>query len=189
MTMTHNGHQTKAGHSLHTQSLITGTAAYFFPSLSLSNALILMGTIISMALMQTVFDMPRTTNACRKSSAMTYEPRSFGRGCAESCPAVQRATGPQSTRCPAISAGKVAMWVFGAKSCQEELAELPDGFKGWFCILSDNRSAVASSIIVYGKWLFWQKNIYPGIASAMVLWRSEIIRSLFKESLKWVMFP
>ena len=51
--MTHNGHQTKAGHSLHIQPFITGTAAYFFLSLTLSNALILMGTIISMALMQT----------------------------------------------------------------------------------------------------------------------------------------
>lgn len=146
--MTHNGHQKKAGHSPHIQPLITGTAAYFFLSLSLSNAV-----------------------------------------SAESCSAVQAATVPQSTGYPDISAGKVAMWGFGAKSCQQELAELPGGFKGWFCILSDNRSAVASSVIVYGKWLFWQRNIYPGIASAMVLWRSGIIRSLFKESLKWVMFP
>jgi len=52
--MTHNGHQTKSGHSLHTQPLITGTAVYFFPSLSLLNVLILMGTIISMAFMQTM---------------------------------------------------------------------------------------------------------------------------------------
>lgn len=76
MTMTHNGHLTMSGHSVHTQSLITGIAVYFFSLLvcfKCSNIdwnFNFHGTYAGH-----VFDIPWSNNACSKSSAMTYSLR------------------------------------------------------------------------------------------------------------------
>lgn len=120
--------------------------------------------------------------------AKTYSPRSLGRGCAESCPTVPRVTGPQSTWYSAFLLTMCLCEALGHNLFKRSLLNCLVASE-WFCILSENRSAVASSIIVYSKWLFGQGNIYPVVASAMVFWRSGITRSLFEESLKWVMFP